>query len=232
MHSSTELGRAAALGGLIVGALALGAPSADASVIHACLNKRSGAVRIVGANAKCRHGERKQSWNATGPAGRGGAPGSAGSPGTAGTNGSNGVGADFATNNFGPTVLTEGEPGVIVAAKAIPAGSYFASAKTVIAAGKGTGAVFVEVLCELVDTPGTPSLVEPPAALDLAEWLQQLSKFGSEWEGASTLAMQGPLTTTEPTTLALICEALSGPKEAAVFAAGSDVSALQTTANK
>jgi hypothetical protein len=214
-------------------ALAL-APAAGAAKIYTCANK-SGAMRLVSAKTKCKHGERKVSWNAAGPDGAQGAPGSpgvAGSPGAAGADGANGVGADYATDSFGPTLLSESEKGEVIVAKTIPAGSYLASATTTIGAGKGKGPVMMMILCELIDTPGTPSLVEPPAALDVGEWLQQLSNAGSEYEGASTLAMQGQLTTTEPTTLALVCAPVLGAKEATVDSFGSSVSALQTTANK
>ena len=89
------------------------------------------------------------------------------------------------------------------------------------------------VLCELVDTPGTVSIVEPPQALDISEWLQELSNSsGSEYSGASTLPLQTQLTTTEATTLAIVCAPIEGSKEAKVIAVGSQLSALQTTANK
>lgn len=231
MHKSPQLGRVAALGGLIAAwALMLGAQGADAATIHACVNRHSGSARIVGASAKCHRNEHKVSWNTTGPAG---APGASGAAGAAGTDGANGVGVDFATATLAPTPLVEGAPGVVVAAKTIPAGSYFVNAKTIVGAGKGKSGVIVAVLCEIVDTAGTPALVEPPGALDLSEWLAQLvNTSGSEWAGATTLAMQAQLTTSQPTTLALMCAPLEGGKEATFDAVGAQLSALQTTANK
>lgn len=227
--STTFIGAAAACALL---ALTL-APAASAAKIYTCVNE-GGAMRLVSAKTKCKHGERKVSWNAAGPAGAQGAPGSPGAPGAAGMNGSNGVGVDFASDNFGPTLLGESERGDIVVAKTIPAGSYLVSATTVVGAGKGESVgVFAFVLCELVDTSGTPAFVEPPAALGLGEWAQALAESGTgEIFGAGTIAMQGQLTTTQPTTLALLCDPLEGVKEATFDAAGSDVSALQTTANK
>jgi hypothetical protein len=227
LPSTTFIGAVAASALL---ALSL-APAASAAKIYTCANK-GGAIRLVSAKTKCKHGERKVSWNASGPAGAPGAAGSPGAAGTPGAPGTNGVGADFATYSFGPTLLSETEKGDVVVAKTIPAGSYLVSATTIVGAGKGTGAALMAVLCEIVDTPGTPILVEFPSALDIAEWLQQLSISGSEYAGASTLALQAQLTTTEPTTLALVCAPIEGAKEATVDAFGSSVSALQTSANK
>jgi hypothetical protein len=209
------------------------APAASAARLYTCVNTKSGAMRLVAATAKCKHGERKLSWNAAGPAGAQGAPGSPGVAGSPGAAGSNGVGADYASFSFGPSNLAASEKGDVVVSKTIPAGSYFVNAKTVVGAAQATKAVFVGVICELVDTSGTVGVVELPQALDLGEWQQQLSNSsGSEYDAASTIAMQAQLTTTEPTTLALVCVAIEGSKEATVLAVGSQLSALQTTANK
>lgn len=210
------------------------APAASAAKIYTCVSK-GGAMKLVSAKTKCKHGERKVSWNASGPAGAPGAVGSPGAEGSPGAPGTNGVGADFASYSFGPTELAGGENGDVVVSKTIPAGTYFVNANTVIGAAGATTAVFAAVVCELVDSSGTVSIVEFPKALDIGEWLQQLSKSesaGSEYEGATTIAMQTQLTTTEPTTLAMICGVIEGSKEAKFLAAASQLSALQTTANK
>jgi hypothetical protein len=223
--------------GAVVGAIVLlmpaaasaVAPVAGATTIHACVSKKSGAMRIVSAKAKCKRGEHKLSWGSTGPTGPAGA---AGATGAVGAPGANGVGVDFASENAGPVSLAEGEKGAVVVAETIPAGSYFASAKTVIVATKGKSGVSVGVVCELVDTTGTPAIVEIPDALDESIWFQGLSQSGSEWEAVTTLALQGQLTTTEATTVALVCLPAVGSKEATVLAGDAEVSALQTTANK
>jgi hypothetical protein len=216
--------------GAVVGAIALLTPAAasaaGATTIYACVSKKSGAMRIVSAKAKCKRGEHKLSWGASGPAGPAGAPGAPGAPGA------NGVGVDFADENAGPVSLAEGEKGAVVVAETIPAGSYFVSAKTVVIAVKGKSGVSVGVVCELVDTTGTPAIVEIPDALDESIWFQGLSQSGSEWEAVTTLALQGQLTTTEATTLALVCLPAVGSKEATVLVGDAEVSALQTTANK
>jgi hypothetical protein len=201
--------------------------------ISTCVNNKSGAMRLVTAKTKCKHGERKVSWNAAGPAGTPGTAGSPGAIGSPGAPGTNGVGADYSSFDLGPVDLALSEKGDVVVTKTIPAGTYFVNAKIVIGATEATKAVFVVAICELVDTAGTVGLVELPSALDVSEWLQQLSNStGSEYEGGTTLAMQAQLTTTEPTTLAMVCVPAEGSKEAKVVALAAQLSALQTTANK
>ena len=221
--------------GAVVGAIALlmlaAASAAGATTIYACANKKSGAMRIVSAKAKCRRGERKLSWSSAGPAGPAGAPGA---PGAAGAPGANGVGVDYSSSSFAPLKLALSENAEIVVTKTIPAGTYFASAKTIAGGGEATSAVFVVVVCELVDSASTPHFEESSEAIDTSEWAQQLSYTGSgtSYAGAATLELQGQLTTTEPTTLALVCIPIEGTKEATIDVFASQVSALQTTANK
>src|SRR3954452_2660759 len=81
---------ALALGGAAFAAQATAHRRAD-GVIHACMQKKTGRLRVVaGANA-CRRGERPLSWNAQGPAGPEGATGPAGPSGPAGTAGATGA---------------------------------------------------------------------------------------------------------------------------------------------
>lgn len=68
----------------------LGATHANAAVIHACVKKKNGAVRIVSAKAKCKKNETKVSWNQEGLPGKNGSNGSNGTNGANGTNGTNG----------------------------------------------------------------------------------------------------------------------------------------------
>jgi hypothetical protein len=225
VRPKTFIGTSAAIALLALAA----APAAGAATIYACVSKKSGAMRIVSAKTKCRHGEHKLSWSSTGPAGPAGAPGA---PGAAGAPGANGVGADYSSFSFGPDALGASETGDIVVSKTIPAGTYFVSGKTVVGGTAKKTKVFVGVICELVDSSSTPRLVEPKEAIDLGEWVQQLSEKGTESLGATTMEMQGQLTTTVPTTLALVCDPIEGSTEATIEAAASEVSALQTTANK
>jgi hypothetical protein len=59
------------------------AASSKSSVIRACANKKTGALRLA---SKCRHSERSVSWNQAGLPGRQGPTGAQGSPGQNGTN--------------------------------------------------------------------------------------------------------------------------------------------------
>src|SRR5436309_13652161 len=108
---------AVALAALIVASTGWAiAATSKSSVIRACANKRTGALRLA---SKCRRKERSIFWNQTGPAGlqgpRGakgatGATGATGAPGIKGTNGINGTnGLNGATN---VTVKTATGPAV------------------------------------------------------------------------------------------------------------------------
>jgi collagen type I alpha len=79
------------------------------ALINACVKKKDGRVRVVGAAAACRRNEQPLSWNAQGPAGpagatgKAGATGPAGAPGPAGAAGAKGdPGARGATGAAGP----------------------------------------------------------------------------------------------------------------------------------
>jgi len=61
-----------------------GGPKVSSAVIHACVKKNTGLVRIVAASAKCRRGESSVAWNAQGARGAAGAAGAAGPQGPAG----------------------------------------------------------------------------------------------------------------------------------------------------
>jgi hypothetical protein len=80
-HHLALIALAVALGGTSYAAIH---DSAATKTVRACVKKRSGEVRIVGARAKCRRGERRVSWNQKGPAGPVGEQGPAGESGPAG----------------------------------------------------------------------------------------------------------------------------------------------------
>lgn len=63
------------LGSMVGGGIVYAAaPSPPSNVIHACKNKKTGALRVVGATAKCHTGESPLEWNQQGPAGLPGTP--------------------------------------------------------------------------------------------------------------------------------------------------------------
>jgi hypothetical protein len=204
------------------------ASAAGATTIYTCVSKKSGAMRIVSAKTKCRHGERKLSWNAAGPAGPAGATGATGA---AGKQGASGVGIDFGTSKVSNTEFVHlGSGGeVVVLSKTIPAGTYFVSAQTTLLVGEGKSPVFVGVACGIADSSGTPSIIEPGQALDETVFLQTLAKTStSEYGAGADIPLQAQLTTT---TLALICDPIEGASESTAEAFDSQLSALQTTAN-
>ena len=71
---------------LIINSFATGASKS----IHACVTKKSGAVRIVAAGTRCRKAERRVTWQRVGPVGVAGSPGSNGSTGAQGATGATG----------------------------------------------------------------------------------------------------------------------------------------------
>jgi len=77
-----------------------GGRTPTSAVIHACVNKRTGVVRIVSASASCRRGETAIAWNGQGTRGAAGERGAAGPQGPAGPAGAAGVKGD--TGSAGP----------------------------------------------------------------------------------------------------------------------------------
>lgn len=93
-------GRVALLAMAVVGLIsvafagaAVAAPIAKNGKVNACYRikgKAKGAMRVVPANKKCRHGERKLAWSVAGPVGPVGSAGTAGSNGSTGATGAQG----------------------------------------------------------------------------------------------------------------------------------------------
>jgi hypothetical protein len=119
------------------------AASSSTPVIHACANKKSGALRLAG---KCRRSERATSWSQTGPQGLRGLPGTVGASGATGA-----AGAAGGRGETGPQ-----GPGATTFSTTIPGG---AAATQIASLNNG---VVVKASCisgvqvELVDTAGTP----------------------------------------------------------------------------
>jgi len=91
---------AAALLGIVLLVTGSGESASAAGIVgrdgkvYACYRtkgKAKGTVRLVAKKKKCRKGERKISWNATGPAGESGQNGSSGEPGAGGEPGAAGL---------------------------------------------------------------------------------------------------------------------------------------------
>lgn len=77
---------AAALGGAVIGGVAI-ADNSAAVPVNACVHDETGAVRIVSASGECRSSETPTSWNREGPIGPVGPPGPAGPEGPVGAAG-------------------------------------------------------------------------------------------------------------------------------------------------
>ena len=76
----------------VVGAASWVSASEDRSAsVHACVDRKSGHVRIVADGDRCRPHEKALEWNVDGPAGPAGAPGQAGPEGPAGPAGPEGA---------------------------------------------------------------------------------------------------------------------------------------------
>jgi hypothetical protein len=116
-----------------------GGRQSTSAAIHACVNKKTGLVRIVAA---CRRGERSMSWNTEGARGPSGAPGAAGPVGPAGLAGATGPRGDNGAQGAAGPAGPAGPQGA-----AGPAGPSLPSLESL----NGVG-------CHLAGAPGTATL--------------------------------------------------------------------------
>jgi hypothetical protein len=191
----------ALLGGLVP-------PAARASTIYACVKPRSGATRIVGAKARCRHGEKRMSWSTTGPREPVGAAGAPGAPGGPGAEGKPGVASAYSIFTSESAQVATGKESLLIA-KTIPPGSYVAFFKTNLVAEAETPG-FVEAACLLGYRPGTATTGEA-TDIDLSAWTAALApKEAKDFQAISPIAMQAAFTTKVTVTLAAGCLSFAG----------------------
>jgi hypothetical protein len=114
----------------------------SSAVIHACVKKKTGLVRIVAASATCRRGESRVAWNAQGTRGAAGAAGAAGPQGPAGAAGAAGPKGDTGARGAAGPAGPAGPQGA-----AGPAGPSLPSLESL----NGVG-------CHLAGAPGTATL--------------------------------------------------------------------------
>lgn len=97
-------------------------PVGKDGTIHACYKvkgKPKGTLRVVGAQKRCKRGERKVVWNATGSSGaggangQGGANGASGGSGQSGSNGTSGTEAVLKSQIASLSVKLEGLEGIL-----------------------------------------------------------------------------------------------------------------------
>jgi hypothetical protein len=93
----------------MTGVMYVSAHGGDVTLIHACVNSRSGAIRIVGANTTCDVRETSLDWSIQGPKGDKGDKGDMGLTGPQGSQGIQGVQGPAGPQ--GPQGL-QGEPGL------------------------------------------------------------------------------------------------------------------------
>jgi hypothetical protein len=209
------------------------ASSAGASTLYACVNKRTGAARLFAYKPRCKRGQVRLSWNTQGPAGRNGVNGKngatgktgpAGKNGNPGSNGTNGAVGGFAASKSGSTEFT-GDVEATILTKALNAGSYIVSAKTVVSS-TATAAIKAAAVCELLDGG-------PGAVLDSAGWDTGLvQEVPGSFIGEATLSLEAAVTFKATTTVALVCTDRSPDKEGQkIGAAFSQIVAVQTTQN-
>jgi hypothetical protein len=194
---------AVAAGVIVAGAVA--ASGAQAATIHACVKPRSGATRIVGARAKCRHGEQKLSWNTNGPQGP---AGKNGVPGAEGKAGPSGLGPAFFAGAEGLSPLTEAP--TVIFTKTVPPGDYVINAPVLVRA-EATTAKFVDANCFVVEKPGTTLTAgdltsEELVLVAFGVWEDGLGPKGAtEFQSATTITLAGTLESKVTSTLGVIC---------------------------
>lgn len=133
---------------------AYAATSSSSGTISVCVHKRGHGLYLA---ARCKHGDRRLSWNAAGPAGRNGAAGQSGTSGQAGPPGATG-----ATGPLGAAGgdLTGTYPNPSIAAGAVSNGKLANSSLTVTAGNGLTGGGQVAL-------GGSDTLSVDPAAVQM-----------------------------------------------------------------
>jgi hypothetical protein len=207
MRAASAVTRRLLLAVSAIAAAGVAASGAQAATIHACVRPKSGATRIVGANAKCHHGEQKLSWSTEGPRGPAGSNGASGAPGAAGTNGTTGAGPLFSAVSGAQPHITE--EGTLLVSKVVPPGSYMIWGKTDLLEASNKGEV-ESVGCALTSHPGTEE-TEEATLLDEGISEEELGDTGGGHFGAGvTIALQGAMTSTVTSTLLIDCSKESG----------------------
>lgn len=183
------------------------ATTAGATTIHACVKSKSGATRIVGAKAKCHHGEQKLSWNTEGPRGPAGGGGAQGIPGSAGTNGTNGAGPLFAAGSSTQTHIVTSE--TILVSKVVPPGSYMIWGKIdILETGNTRESPLLE--CRLRAHAGTEESDEPEG-IDDSIFEAPLSEHAAgSFQGAATIPLGGTYVSSRTSTLFATCKKEGG----------------------
>jgi hypothetical protein len=209
------------------------ASSAGASTLYACVNKRTGAARLFSYKPRCKRGQERLSWNTEGPVGKNGANGKNGATGKTGPTGKTGntglAGTNGAVSGYSASkpesVEFTADKEATILTKALSAGSYIVSAKTVVSS-TATAAIKAAAVCELLDGG-------PGAVVDTAGWDTELAQeIPSGFIGETTLSLEAAVTFKATATVSLVCIDRSPDKEGQkIGAAFSQIVAVQTSQN-
>lgn len=199
MRAASTVTRGLLLAASALAAALLTASGAEAATIHACVRPKSGATRIVGAKAKCHHGEQKLSWSTEGPRGAAGANGASGAPGAAGANGSGPLFS--AVSGTQPHITPEG---TLLVSKVVPPGSYMIWGKTdFLESSTKRELGFVD--CSLGSHPGTTATGETTALDGGVSELELGEREAGSFRADVTVPLQGAMTSTVTSTLLIEC---------------------------
>jgi len=198
---------------LIAGAVML-TKAQSSSTIIGCVERRSGALRIVASESSCnpRH-ETSLSWQQQGPPGPAGAPGEPGPQGPAGPTGPQGPPGDGAitalsTEVFGGDNLANGETGSWT--WSLSPGAHFVVARLIVTAQSSSSTVtprYGSMTCTLSSGGAefdTGTYRVPPDVKDLVEGVG-LTYVGVPNIGELTLAAPIPGSAGSETEVALAC---------------------------
>jgi hypothetical protein len=209
---------------LMVGSFAAAAP-ADASTLYACV-KKNGAAHVYSKKPKCKKGESKLSWNASGPAGKNGANGNNGNNGSNGSNGKDGAVAAFGVKQTEEIDLTKAEgltqvPGMT---KTLPAGAFIVTGTIHVSGISVNNGEYASAECAVVDVPsgGSPT------------------QNGNVWSGPTgpififhiaqtVMPLSLAVNTTVPSTLGVQCREAGRGEKTEIKADSGSIYALQVS---
>ncbi|MGD0272320.1 MAG: hypothetical protein ABSB96_01090 [Gaiellaceae bacterium] len=188
------------------GGFAFGASSAG--TLHACANKKTGALRLA---SKCKKSEKKVSWNVRGARGVAGPAGVAGLAGAAGTAGATGPSDAWEASSPGMTDVTSTE---MVLSVTVPAGSYEVTGIAQEQNRDGANPATLNCGLRAGTTPLNDTFSTAP-----------VSSGGTYGYGAAANVVHAGYTTSTDTTFSLTCSKAGSP--ASLYVRNATLSAIK-----